>query len=60
MDAAERARGSMSALTTIARSYRKLLKWQLVGLCFWSAGCIFEAVLLSVPKLVPILVARFL
>jgi len=48
------------ALTTIARSYGKLLKWQLVGLSFWSAGCIFEAVLLSVPKLVPILVARFL
>jgi len=48
------------ALTTIARSYGKLLKWQLVGLCFWAGGCIFEAVILSVPKLVPILVARFL
>jgi hypothetical protein len=47
-------------IRSLVNTYRKLLKWQLVGLCFWTAGCIFEAVLLSVPKLVPILVARFL
>jgi len=50
----------IKALTPVVNTYRKLLKWQLVGLCFWAGGCIFEAVLLSVPKLVPILVARFL
>jgi len=48
------------ALTTIARSYGKLLKWQLVGLAFWTGGCVFEAILLTSPKLVHLLIARIL
>jgi len=47
-------------IRSLINTYRKLLVWQLVGLAFWTGGCVFEAVLLSVPKLVPILVARFL
>jgi hypothetical protein len=50
----------MSALTTIA----KLAKADAIALIAWTAGCIaggiWVAVCLTVPKLVPILVARFL
>ena len=46
------------ALTTIARSYGKLLVWQLVGLAFWTGGCVFEAFALTSPKLVHLLLAR--
>jgi hypothetical protein len=50
----------MSALTTIA----KLAKADAIALIAWTLGCIaggiWVAVCLTVPKLVPILVARFL
>ena len=45
-------------IRSLINTYRKLLVWQLVGLAFWTGGCVFEAMVLTSPKLVHLLLAR--